>query len=239
MSGLHSHFKDMISRINNLTKANATNSATNDGLHSIIFNPALDTIGSPSAINTTKRNFKSFTKDDLITHPRAPDGHLIPAEPLMDGINHICVNFHGKTQCGKMMSNFYQCEFEHPYFGKFQNMEAFWQWLKSTSRPDCLRSMRAKEAKALGKTLTKRVVPFFYETILDANYHRVLQTPHILDEVIRSTLPFDFYYLHQSSGIPIHPNDREKQIFHFELLRKWVKGEGRPNELNYKQVLHD
>lgn len=190
-----------------------------------------------SEIVSQEKRFQVFTRDDLIKIPRETDGHLLPAVPALDGIEHICVNFYGQTQCGKMMSNFYQHNFEHPYFGKFNNIEAFWQWLKSTSRPDCLRDMHAKEAKTFGKTLVKRVVPHFYEAIIDANYHRILQNPQIREEVYNSTLPFEYYYLHPVSRIPIHPNDREQQIFYFELLRKWIQGEAKPLDLDYDKIL--
>lgn len=170
--------------------------------------------------------------------PLSSRGYLLPANPKLDGVEHINVNIRAETRIGQMLSHFWYSPFVHPMYGKFANMEAFWQWLKSKERPEAIRTMSAANAKKEGQHLDKRKVPMFYEAIADANYLRVEQNLDIYEALMKSDLPFDTYYLNPQ-GLPTRPQDSVKMIKQFEQIREWFKnGEERP-VLDYEYILYN
>ena len=47
-------------------------------------------------------------------------------KPLNDGVDHINIYSRGKTQLGRMLSNFYLSPFNHPVYGGFNTVEGFY-----------------------------------------------------------------------------------------------------------------
>lgn len=170
--------------------------------------------------------------------PLSSKGYLLPPNPTGDSITHINVNIRSETELGRMLSHFYYSPFEHPMYGKFSCIEAFWQWIKSKERPEAIRTMSAANAKKEGHHLDKRKVPMFYEVIADANYLRIVQNVEIYEALVQSELPFDTYY-RNPAGMPTRPQDCVKMIKQFEQCREWLKtGVERP-ALDYDFILHN
>lgn len=170
--------------------------------------------------------------------PLSSKGYLLPPNPTGDSITHINVNIRSETELGRMLSHFYYSPFEHPMYGKFSCIEAFWQWIKSKERPEAIRTMSAANAKKEGHHLDKRKVPMFYEVIADANFLRIEQNIEIYERLVQSTLPFDTYY-RTTGGMPTRPQDAVKMIKQFEQIRELMqKGLPRP-ELDYDYILHN
>lgn len=169
--------------------------------------------------------------------PLSKGGYLLPPNPTRDGIDHINVNIDAETEIGKMLSHFFYSPFIHPMYGRFANLEAFWQWIKSVERPEVIRTMSAPNAKKEGRHLEKRKVPQFYEVIADANYLRITQNHTIYEALMNSTLPFDTYYLN-ASGMATRPQDSVKMIKQFEQIRHWLRHDIAPPELDYKHILY-
>lgn len=50
-------------------------------------------------------------------------------DPKMDGVTHINIYSKGKTQLGRVASNFAYFPFEIPNDGRFSSVEGYWHWL--------------------------------------------------------------------------------------------------------------
>ena len=51
--------------------------------------------------------------------------------PDNDGIDHINTYSKGKTELGKLLTNFAHTPFVHPKYGEFQSVEGFWYFKKT------------------------------------------------------------------------------------------------------------
>lgn len=76
------------------------------------------------------KEMKEKTKyEDAIKHLKEVFNYnLIDYKPEEDGITHINVYSKGKTKLGQLLSNFAHTPFEHPEYGHFSSVEAFWYW---------------------------------------------------------------------------------------------------------------
>ena len=117
-------------------------------------------------------------------------------DPELDGISHINTYSKGKTELGRMLSNFYYAPFEHPEFGKFDSVEGFWYWYQTGQQHEVLRGLHGYKAKQEGKKY-ERVdidVEYFYEKVLECIGLKIINSPEIYEALKLSTLPFVHYY---------------------------------------------
>jgi hypothetical protein len=127
-----------------------------------------------------------------------------------DGVTHINIWLHGKTELGRMLSHFYEEVFKHPYYGDFRTMEGLWRYIqnKPTTEEeesrglarDKLRYMSGIAAKNLGKSLKWQRLNNFREIIAAANFYKIEQNPKLMKLFTDSTLPFAMYYFHTATG---------------------------------------
>lgn len=119
-------------------------------------------------------------------------------DPTQDGISHINIYSHGKTELGKMLSNFYKYPITTKD-GQFMSVEGYWYWM---SIEDCkekerLRTLYGFAAKKYGKeVLTYRSTRFddnFERNILKAIWYKFKRNTHLLIPQY-FTLPFEHYY---------------------------------------------
>lgn len=154
-----------------------------------------------------------------------------------DGKTHINIWIEAKTKLGRMLARQYHTPFTHPFFGPFNSMEGFWQYVQGETPDDSLRWMTGVEARNFGKNKPRRYVPNFQEIILAANFFKIEQNPKILDLFKKSTLPFDVYYLFGPGGVVIRPKGSEWIVESFEEIRRMMKEDRRPSDIDYTHVL--
>ncbi len=68
-----------------------------------------------------------------------------------DGITHINIYSKGKTELGRLMSNFALSPFSVPQHGEFKSIEGYWYWLSTGD--ESLRDLYGYEAKKAGRKL--------------------------------------------------------------------------------------
>lgn len=115
--------------------------------------------------------------------------------PERDGVDHINVYSKGKTELGRLLTNFADTPFKHPEHGQFRTVEGFWYWLKTGMVHDDLRTMLGWEAKMLGKLLPVVEAPHFEVRIKTAIRAKLIQNPHILRMLLDNELPLAHYYV--------------------------------------------
>jgi predicted NAD-dependent protein-ADP-ribosyltransferase YbiA (DUF1768 family) len=119
-------------------------------------------------------------------------------DPNQDGITHINIYSQGKTDLGKMLSNFYKCLII-TRDGKFNSVEGYWYWLgiEECEEKEVLRTLSGYQAKKIGNELKKkyqqRVDSEFEDKIIRAIWAKVKTKVHMFKSEI-VTLPFEHYY---------------------------------------------
>lgn len=169
-----------------------------------------------------------------------------------DGITHINIWLHGKTELGRMLSHFYKSPFHHPYFGSFTSMEGFWHYIKNLNSNDdhnhprdALRSLSGNAAKQYGKKLKWSYVDQFQKIISAANFYKIEQNIEMKELFIDSTLPFDQYYLTKSTGevegqygVVARLANYKWLIDSFEENRILLQYNERPVVINYEDIFN-
>lgn len=165
-------------------------------------------------------NFKTQDKNDL------PGLDSIG----VDGVNHINIWEKASTDLGVALSHMADLPFTHEKFGKFRSIEGFWHYIRSTSRDDRTRMMAGYKAKKFGDSLESRRVDDFKIIIMDANWQKIKQYNPLVEELKKSTLPFDFYYLYNNdTDIRARPASAFWLIDGFEEIRKAIKENRAPD----------
>lgn len=115
-------------------------------------------------------------------------------DPRLDGIEHINIYSKGKTEVGRMLTNFAYSPFSHPEYGSFVSVEGFWYWLRNGKQHDRLRTMYGFRAKEFGKQFESVGCATFQEDVLEAIRCKLRQNRNILKMLVDSTLPLEHYY---------------------------------------------
>lgn len=115
--------------------------------------------------------------------------------PEKDGITHINVYSKGRTELGRLLSNFADTPFRHPVHGWFRTVEGFWYWLKTGMIYEQLRDMEGWEAKMLGRKWAVVETDNFDTKIKTAIRCKLIQHPAILCALIDNELPLAHYYV--------------------------------------------
>lgn len=127
--------------------------------------------------------------------------------PKDDGITHINIYSKGKTELGRLLSNFADTPFVHPRHGKFKSVEGFWYWLSTGMVHEQLRDLTGYEAKKYGKSMVEdfgiKNNPSFNDEILEAIRCKLRQNRSLLDMLKESTLPLEHYYCYGDKVIEL------------------------------------
>lgn len=115
-------------------------------------------------------------------------------DPTLDGIDHINIYSKGRTELGRMLSNFAHSPFTHPEYGSFTSIEGFWYWMKTGKKHDTLRTLYGFKAKDVGKKLDTVQCDEFNDEIIEAIRCKLRQNRNILRLLTESYLPFEHYY---------------------------------------------
>lgn len=139
--------------------------------------------------------------------------------PDMDGVDHINIYSKGKTELGRMLSNFAKTPFVHPVDGQFMSIEGYWYWL--STKDDNLRHKWGFDAKAYGRQVKGSDWsddPEFKSKIKQAITIKITQDKDLARQLRESTLPFVHYYVFK--GHVVVPKDGEWIIDHILELRE-------------------
>lgn len=128
----------------------------------------------------------------------------IDYEPKDDGVTHINVYSKGRTELGRLLSNFGHTPFKHPEYGYFSSIEAFWYWLSLGKNNDSLRSLYGFQAKKEGLALREALekqgnrkpkIENFNAEIKKAILCKIEQNERLGSLLKNSTLPLTHYYV--------------------------------------------
>lgn len=118
--------------------------------------------------------------------------------PERDGIDHINVYSKGRTELGRLLTNFAYTPFEHPVHSWFCTVEGYWYWLKTGMQYEQLRDVYGWQAKELGRKWPAVEVEHFDTKIKAAIRCKLIQHPKILCMLLDNELPLAHYYVHGS-----------------------------------------
>lgn len=149
-------------------------------------------------------------------------------DPNLDGIAHINTYSKGRTELGRMLSNFYYAPFEHPEFGKFDSVEGFWYWYKTGQKYEVLRELHGYKAKQEGKkySTVEFDVDLFYSKVLECIGLKIINNTQIYEELKSSTLPFVHYYCYGTDNPKVIKVQCEWMMKGIENIRNIIKQHG-------------
>jgi len=122
-----------------------------------------------------------------------------------DGVDHINIWEHGKTELGIFLSHGSKYPLHHKLFGNFKNVESFWKYVQSKEKDDRVRFLSGPSLRRFSKKLSNIRVKNFRAIIVDATYQKLLNNEKFLKQMKESTLPFDCYYIAGDSKIKVRP----------------------------------
>lgn len=177
--------------------------------------------------------------------PKSPLKAPGKPNPEDDGKTHINIYDQGKSELGRMLSYFYEAPFQHPHYGPFKSIEGFLRYLRSGGEDDAFRTIPAVRAKAHAESAKRRgeykdhQVRDLDKIIFAANYAKIDQNPEIKKALINSTLPFENYFLWNTSGVVIRPKGSKFVIRDFPILRQMFIDGGKPEPIDYAKITFD
>lgn len=118
--------------------------------------------------------------------------------PEEDGITHINVYSKGKTELGRLLSNFahtpFTLEVEPDEFLKFESVEGYWYWLLTDD--DYLCTLYGFKAKQYGKSQwNEKAEPVTKEQLSKAYWQKLKEHPGIWKLLRYNELPLVHYYV--------------------------------------------
>ncbi len=114
--------------------------------------------------------------------------------PVEDGLTHINVYSRGRTELGRLLSNFAHTPFSIPECGPFASVEGWWYW--RNCRDDRLRLLSGLPAKILGRELCPiPKAPPSREELKVIYLYKIEANRKVLRLLIESSLPFTHYYV--------------------------------------------
>jgi hypothetical protein len=149
-------------------------------------------------------------------------------DPTQDGISHINIYSQGKTELGRMLSNFYHFK-SITKDGDFQSVEGYWYWLgiEDCEEKEILKKLYGYNAKKIGNELkskfNKRVDDDFENKILGAIWYKVKRNKTMFTDDIKE-LPFEHYY--NFSGKIVNVKNKYLWMINgIDKMRKYLIGE--------------
>lgn len=154
-------------------------------------------------------------------------------DPNLDGIEHINIYSEGRTEVGRLLSNFAYSPFIHPEDGRFDSVEGYWYWLLTDGHfmRDNLRFLHGRTAKFTGRRMTNTYDPVdedevFKNKIRTALRCKVEQNPEIKNAILKFLpLPFVHYYVYDDGAKVVIPTSHTWIIDEWEEIRSELKGE--------------
>lgn len=189
------------------------------------------------SVSTPKRKTTYRSRDTTSNNPLFKSSPS-PMNWIEDGVDHINISDTATTTLGQALELRAKIPFKHSIFGNFDNIESFWFYIRSEERDDRLRCLSGVALSKFVKTLTLTNVRNFKAIILDSMYQRIYQSPVLFDEVVKSTLPFEYYHTNES-GIRIRPNFFKWMITGLEEIRASLKEDRDPDFYHFMDDPHN
>lgn len=131
--------------------------------------------------------------------------------PNEDGISHINVYSKGKTELGRLLTNFAETPFKHPELGYFRTMESYWYYLKTGKVFENIRDMDGYTAKKFGRKVLpktnnnekREISDDFKEKIREGIRCKLKQNKKILKMLVQNDLPLSHYYVYGNTVKPL------------------------------------
>lgn len=145
-----------------------------------------------------------------------------------DGIDHINIYSRGKTELGRMLSNFYEFNLIVSD-GQFKSIEGYWYWLLAGKQKDreILRTLSGYNAKSIGRKIAEKDWPtqnldLFKKLIFGACIVKLDSVPYLCRLLHETDLPFSHYYV-SKNGYIIEEKRCDWLIGFWDLQRKNLK----------------
>jgi hypothetical protein len=126
---------------------------------------------------------------------------ILNFKPEDDGITHINVYSKGKTELGRFLSNFADCNVMTED-GPFRTIEGYWYWLSVSKEDpwrDKLRLTSGWDSKKLGRELRGNdwlKTQSFKDKIRKAIFIKIVSNQAMLEQFVVTKLPFTHYYIY-------------------------------------------
>jgi hypothetical protein len=122
--------------------------------------------------------------------------------PKDDGVTHINTYSRGRTELGRLLTNFAETPFTHTKYGPFNSVEGLWYWLKTGKVNNELRDLSGFPAKRQGSEMSSRnkenlvstTSKEFKEDVLEGIRCKLKQNKYILKMMLETDLPFTHYF---------------------------------------------
>lgn len=121
--------------------------------------------------------------------------------PKNDGIDHINIYSKGKTEIGRLLTNFAHTSFIYNDL-KFESVEAAWYFFGTGQIHHFLRNLHGAKAKIEGRKFPKINLDNFNEIILECIRCKFRQNRSLLLQLANTDLPLAHYYFYGSEDNP-------------------------------------
>lgn len=116
-----------------------------------------------------------------------------------DGKTHVNVFTRGQTKMGRAMSNFQECNIEHPFFGRFRSLEGLWYYLKTGRNTELFRILNGYDARKQGKPRETVKYPLFTKMFKLGMVEKLAKNKELQEELVKNELPLVHYYVYQGA----------------------------------------
>jgi hypothetical protein len=137
--------------------------------------------------------------------------------PSEDGVTHINIYSKGKTDLGRLLSNFATLWVSHPEHGNWPSIEAFYYWYGTGKTHDIFRELSPYEVKKYGKNLPKVPVDDFQDQIRLMILFKIQYYSNIREALKQTALPFTHYYTY-GNGLDVKIIEKDAD----QWLVEWV-----------------
>ena len=139
--------------------------------------------------------------------------------PENDGVDHINIYSKGKTELGRLLSNFAYTPFTIPDKGSFNTVEGFWYWTMTGLSE--FRKLPGWECKKIGDHTTPLREHPNEEELLEAYLSKINNNPSIAVMLAENELPFAHYYVY--GGKVIEPKQWQWTAQLWNRVRETLK----------------
>ena len=147
-----------------------------------------------------------------------------------DGISHVNVGSNAKTDLGKHLAMTVNLGFRHPFLGPFRTHEGFRRYVIHPNPTDNLRYTYGSKTNSHSAKDDRLNRQHYRRIVIDGYYLKIKQNPTLLDLFKTNELPFEEYFVNETSGIAIN---HSTAAWHTEALNELgaVFREGKPYTL--------
>jgi len=154
-------------------------------------------------------------------------------KPEMDGVDHINVHTWSKTPLGKLLAAEADCRFQHPEFGPFRSINAFYFWVTHVNVPDEIRDAYGTKMQQRFGRFKVRQIGNLNELVIGAHIAKISQNVALIKMLRDCILPFTCYYTNKA-GLIIEVPARQPLLQFLEEYRAYIQRGCKPSEFSYK-----